>query len=196
MQHRFGGYTTSDKEIKDLGLAWLAISLAFAIVLGGSSFDFTFVLIFIVSAITVGTGFILHELAHKIVAQKFGCYAEFRADYKMLGLAVLMSFFGFIFAAPGAVMISGYVNRITNGKISAAGPVTNLVVAFVFMVFGILFGTAGFLGLIFSYGFMINTWLGLFNMIPFSVFDGAKILKWNSGVYYSIVAVGVLFLMI
>ena len=33
------------------------------------------------------------------------------------------------------------------------------------------------------YGFKINVWLALFNMIPVWNFDGSKILKWNKYVY-------------
>ena len=34
-----------------------------------------------------------------------------------------------------------------------------------------------------SYGFRINTWLGLFNLLPFAMFDGKKIFVWNKVVY-------------
>jgi len=120
-----GKINTSDTEIRDLIKAWIAISFAFAIVLRGG-IGLSFYQVFIVSAITVGTGFLLHELGHKIVAQRYGCFAEFRSFDQMLVLAVIMSFFGFVFAAPGAVMISGPVGVRRNGKISAAGPIVNL----------------------------------------------------------------------
>ena len=77
----------------------------------------------------------LHELAHKFVAQKYGCVAEFRAFDQMLmlalGLAVLI---GVIFAAPGAVMISGMVTRKENGYISVAGPLTNYILGVIFLL--------------------------------------------------------------
>ena len=100
---RIGKFNTSRTELKQLGLAWLVIALAFANVLslGNEGSYFSFLLI---SVVAVGTGFFLHELGHKLVAQKYGCFAEFRAFYFMLLFAFALSFFGFVFAAPGAVM--------------------------------------------------------------------------------------------
>ena len=172
-----------NNETKDLLKAWAAISLAFAIVLsGGLSFSAAFITMFIISGLTVGLGFLLHEFAHRALARRYNCRAEFRSFDQMLILAILMSFLGFILAAPGAVFISGHISREQNGKISAAGPATNIVLALIFFLLMFL-GLPGILGMIFSYGKMINGWLALFNMIPFGNFDGAKILRWNSAVY-------------
>ena len=97
-QIKIGNIATSKIELNDLFKAWLAISLAFAIVLGGFSFSTKFIVTFVISALTVGIGFIIHEMGHKLVAQRYGCFAEFRAFNSMLWLAVIMSFFGFVFA--------------------------------------------------------------------------------------------------
>lgn len=187
-----GKIHTSETEIRDLIKAWIAISIAFAIVMKGS-LNLSFYNVFIVSAITVGTGFLLHELGHKFVAQRYGCFAEFRSFDQMLVLAVLMSFFGFVFAAPGAVMIQGPVGRGRNGKISAAGPLVNLALALLFFA-SLFLGPSGILKAIALYGFVINSWLALFNMIPIGNFDGVKILAWNKAVYGTMVAVSLLFL--
>ena len=120
-------FTTSEKEKKDIIKAWIAISIAFAIALNGLRSGFSQA--FIIAALTVGVGFLLHELAHKLVAQHYGCWAEFRSFDQMLFFAILLSFTGIIFAAPGAVMISGHVTNDRNGKISAAGPITNFILA-------------------------------------------------------------------
>jgi Zn-dependent protease len=49
---------------------------------------------------------------------------------------------------------------------------------------------------ILAIGFIINSWLALFNMIPFWQFDGAKVFKWNKPVYLLIVIIslGMVFL--
>lgn len=193
-QIKIGSIATSETEIKDIIKAWIAISIAFGVLLGGAKLSGGFYTAFIISSVTVGIGFLLHELGHKIVAQKYGCFAEFRSFDMMLIFAIAMSFFGFVFAAPGAVMISGPVGVRRNGKISIAGPLVNIALAVIFLGLLMLSGS-GFLGAVAFYGYMINSWLALFNMIPFWNFDGAKILKWSK-VNYAIVVIASFALMI
>ena len=188
--------TFSEEELIHLLHAWAAISFAFAVVLSGGieGLGSSFVENLIIAGVTVGMAFLIHELAHKVVAQKYGCWAEFRKFNFGLILAVVMSFIGFIFAAPGAVMISGLISREQNGKISAAGPVTNIVLATLFFVLGtILFSVTGgisqFFAKLIRYGFFINAWLALFNMIPFAPLDGSKVLAWSPFAWVGIVAV-------
>lgn len=196
---KLGKIKTSKFEIVDIIKAWLILSLAFALVYGGINliegtfnklFSPAFLILFFASMFTAGIGFLFHELGHKFVAQHYGCTAEFRAFNQMLYLALgLAAVIGFIFAAPGAVMIAGRVTLRENGKISLAGPLVNFILAF------------GFLGLsslipILSIGYLINTWLGLFNLIPFGNFDGKKILDWSRYVWSGMVLVGVILLFV
>jgi len=168
-------------EIQDLLKAWFAISLAFGILLSPSFASLDFIFYFAVSAVTVGIAFLLHEVGHKIVAQRFGCWAEFRANTMMLFLAIIMSFFGFILVAPGAVMIQGYVTKARNGKISLMGPLTNVSLAIIFLIIMLL--SSGVINQIAYYGTLINAWIAIFNLIPIGNFDGGKILKWNKIIY-------------
>jgi len=188
----------SKREIKDLLKAWVAISFAFGVVIGGSfSFSAKFLNNFIVAALTVGIAFLVHELSHRTVARHYGCWAEFRSFDFMLLLAILMSLlFKFVLAAPGAVMISGPVGVRRNGKISAAGPGSNLVLALIFLLLSFTLNLSGLGAAIIKYGFVINTWLALFNMIPFGMFDGVKILRWNKVVYGLMAAVAILLLVL
>lgn len=183
----------SNIELQHLARAWIAISLAFAILLSnGNFFSLTFLNLFLISGLTVGIGFLFHELSHKYLAQKYHCFAEFRAFDTMLVLAILMSFFGFIFAAPGAVMIKGYINTEKNGKVSVAGPVMNIILAIMFFIMvklNILTGIA-------NYGFFINSLLATFNMIPIWNFDGSKVLKWNKTVYFLTLIIAVFLLVL
>jgi Zn-dependent protease len=198
---KLGFIKTSKTELVDIAKAWMVLSLAFTFVytstslIGGRGFSgifsSQFLLMFVVSLFTAGIGFLLHELAHKLVAQHYGCTAEFRAFdqmlYLALGLAVLV---GFIFAAPGAVMIAGQVTRKENGIISLAGPLTNFILGLIFLGLNIIYPAYTF---IFQTGFLINFWLGLFNMIPFGNFDGLKILHWSRFAWGMMVVVGVYF---
>ena len=122
----------------------------------------------------------MHELAHKLVAQSYGCWAEFRMDVTMLILMIIIAFFGVVFAAPGAVMIYGFITREQNGKISLAGPLMNLALVVVFFPLTLFNGTIGVVGRV---GVWINSWIALFNLIPFGPLDGRKILAWDASVY-------------
>ncbi len=190
-QIRIGNIATSEIEIKDLIKAWVAISIAFGIIIN-RSFPIHFYSAFIISSVTVGIGFLFHELGHKLVAQKYGCFAEFRANMPMLILAVFIAFiFGFVFAAPGAVMISGPVGRRRNGKISLAGPAVNIVLALLF--FALLMGNiGGMIQILAIIGFFVNSLLAMFNMLPFGMFDGKKVMAWNKTVYYIMFAVTII----
>jgi len=179
------GLSFSQIEIRDLGKSLLFISLSFAIVQVGFSLDEIFIRAFIISSIAVGLGFVLHELAHKYVAQKFGCWSEFRANTKMLWFAlILAAVFRFIFIAPGAVLSQGTLTKKERGLVSVAGPVTNLILAVVFIIIAFLY-PSGLLGEIAIYGYKINSWLALFNLIPAEPFDGQKVYAWNRVVFFS-----------
>ncbi len=179
------------RERRDLFIAWIAISIAFTLIFVRGGVDpMSLVLYFIISLITVGFAFILHELAHKFTAMKFGFWAEFRKSNEMLLVAVaLAALVGVVFAAPGATVIYGnYMTREQNGKISAAGPITNLILCLPFagmmMLGDVMTGLFGSLiaitGLV---GFRVNAMIAAFNMLPVSVLDGKKILAWNPAIF-------------
>jgi Zn-dependent protease len=193
----------SRQERFDLIIAWGAISLAFSLIFR-DNFElirifpdplirFIFSLMF--SAVTVGIGFVLHEMAHKFTAMKYGYWAEFHKDNTMLLVAVaLAALVGVVFAAPGATVIynngrsGGGLSREQNGKISAAGPVTNLLLCIPFaallMYGGISSSFPGNLAtLIGMMGLQVNAMIAAFNMLPVSVLDGRKVLAWNPGVF-------------
>jgi|FLOH01.1.fsa_nt_gi Zn-dependent protease len=64
---------------------------------------------FLFSMAVIAPAIILHEAAHKFVAQGFGLEAVFHAHYTFLGLGILLKLlnFGFIFVVPGFVSIVG-----------------------------------------------------------------------------------------
>jgi Zn-dependent protease len=172
-------------EKEHLLKAWVCISFAFA-AFHTSIFTSAFLLAFLVSLITVGIAFMLHEIAHKYVAEKYGCFAEFRSDDRMLLFMVILAFVSpIIFAAPGAVYIMGHVTKEKNGKISLAGPAVNILLAMIFMGTYFFLKKYEFIASTLFYGFQINGFIALFNMIPFMNFDGEKIIKWNKFFYFA-----------
>lgn len=183
------------EEVTDLLKSWFVLSLAFAILFAGFEFSLNLLVSFCLAAVTVGTGFLLHELAHKYLAEKYGCVAVYKANPLMLGITLISSLFGFIFAAPGGVYILGILSRKRNGLVSLAGPMTNIILALVFLATSLLVTSKVMVSLS-SIGFFINAWLGAFNMIPFGPFDGRKVWEWNKAIYVTstVIAVGLVFL--
>lgn len=189
----------SEEEISQLIKAWAAIALAFTIagtIGSGRSFGSAdalsvFLPIFLISVLTVGLAFLLHEMAHKFLAQYYGCWAEFRSFDMGLLLALMMSFSGLVFAAPGAVMINGVVSTKEYGKIAAVGPLTNIVLSLLFMGVAFLVPLAGWWGQLLAHGAFINAWLAMFNLIPLWNLDGLKIVRWSKGVWLLLVAASV-----
>lgn len=168
-------------EIKELLKAWAAISLMFALAFAGLR---GFLIVLPASLLTAGIAFLLHELGHKFVAQRYGLWAEFRANNQMLVIGLLLSPLGLVFAAPGGV----YMRRNPHeGKIALAGPLINVVLAAGFALTALIYQN-----IILQYGWMINAWLGAFNMIPFPPFDGASIVRWNKIVYGLVLAAALL----
>jgi len=176
------------RERRDLLIAWLAISIAFTLIYIRGGVNVTgLIFFFVMSLLTVGVAFILHELAHKFTAMRYGYWAEFKKDNQMLLVAVVMAaLVGVVFAAPGATYIYGNATRAENGRISAAGPITNLLLCIPFALL-MLFG-GGLIGIVGLVGFRVNAMIATFNMLPISVLDGRKILAWNPAVFAVLMA--------
>ena len=137
------------------------------------------------ATVAVVTGFFLHELAHKALAQRYGAWAEFRSSRTGLIFAIVTGFIGIVFAAPGAVYIAGPLSREQNGKVSLIGPLTNFGIALVSLgawsALGGFFGADVwfYLGAALFFTAYINAFLGVFNMLPVPPLDGSKVFAWN-----------------
>jgi Zn-dependent protease len=190
------------QELLQIGISIVVLTFAFSMALfsqsslsllgSGNVAGFAFILG--ISALAVLSGFLLHELAHKVVAQRYGAWAEFRIFPMGLLFALVFSFFGFVFAAPGAVYIQGRLSWKQNGLVSIAGIATNIVLGAGFFALSLAF-PLGDVGLILQVLATINLFLAVFNLLPIPPLDGSKVLKWNVGVWVGTLAVGVLLLL-
>ena len=184
----------SDLEVRHLAIGLLLIA---AIPLTWMSSDLFRRPIIILGVMGIfSAAFLLHELAHKFSAQRLGYWAEFRLN--MIGLLItLMSFLPFTslkIIAPGAVVISGLMFGEDYGKISLAGPLTNIIQALLYLFVGFT-SANNLIVFLADAGVTVNSSLALFNLIPFGEFDGAKILRWDWRVWLAAVAAsGLLFL--
>lgn len=198
--------TFTREEIRDIIIAVIALTIFYALSVTrplGWSFD-TLMLFIPISFIAVGIGFILHELGHKIVAQRFGFFSEFRRwDYGLI-LGLLSIPFGFMIFAPGAVYFGSYGRMVTqeeNGKISIAGPIVNIILALLFL--GLTITLRPYLSidnanmmyivlLTLVLAFNVNSFLALFNLLPIPPLDGSKVIQWNLPIYIITIAVAAL----
>ncbi len=166
------------REVRDILLAVAILILAFSLVMGGIAHFVEFIP---VATLAVLTGFFLHEMAHKYMAFRYGFPAAFQAWFIGLVIALAMSPLGFLFAAPGAVVIHGMPSKRENGIISAVGPLTNLVLGFSLLSVA-LFSPPGLVFYL-VYVAYFNVFLAFFNLLPIPPMDGTKILAWNPVVY-------------
>ena len=190
------------KEIRDLIISFIVIDLGFTILYSNGDYSHV-TLIFPVVMIGVGAGFIFHELGHKFVAMHYGYYAEYELWPTGLLIALASSFFGFIFAAPGAVVIySNGMEEKTNGIISIAGPIVNIILGLIFfLILGSLGNfvyteTGAIVYLICVLGTRINFFLAAFNLLPIPPLDGSKVMAWSVPIWlitFAIAAILVLF---
>ena len=164
---------TSRTEVRDLLISVIVISLAF------SQFDLSVLPTTIIIIVLV---FALHELAHKFVAEKYGCFAEYRMWPLGLVLALVSSFTGVIFAAPGATYISPYSRKSLTkgdyGKISLAGPLTNIAIGLSALGLSLAF-PLDFFSTLTSISFS----LAFFNLLPIPPLDGSKVFAWDKRVW-------------
>jgi len=144
-----------------------------------------------VFALLLTASFLIHEMAHKVTAQRRGFWAEFRLT-KIGALLTLISVFTpFRLISPGAVMISGPVRLNDMGKISIAGPVTNLSLSLIFL-------GAAYTPITYAYSALFlliasfNAFIAVFNLIPFGILDGFKIYSWNKKIWALAFTVAVL----
>jgi Zn-dependent protease len=190
----------SSLELRDLFLSLVALVIAFTVLIGGRSLPGLEMILII--SIGVGTGFLLHEMAHKFVALHFGYWAEYRANMMGLVLAIILAFAGFIFAAPGAVMISkpnlpmefymqdhsgqeGLKRQMNREAlwISLAGPMTNIVLVIFFFVMLMLSSSSNIIARTANFALIINLTLAAFNLLPFGPLDGKKVYDSNRTVW-------------
>jgi Zn-dependent protease len=175
--------STSRTELVHLVIAYSVLTLDMALILSRIlSSSFTLIDLGLTAAGAALTGFVVHEMSHKVAAQRMGFWAEFRLSPVGLFISVLTALYGFLFAAPGATMIGGMGDARSWGRTSLAGPLSNLAQGGIFLLAArvaytfVPSGVATYALLILAF---FNADFAAFNMIPLGPLDGRKVYRWS-----------------
>lgn len=174
-----------------LSIAALAIKNVLYILLNGQEFLLSspsFLAIYIgFPIIAASIAIVPHELAHRQVARHYGCLSRFTLSFTGFLATLIIN----AIPAPFLVFFSGYTliscvfsvrdTRI-DGITAAAGPIANIVIAFIAL--GIANSPISpVIAALFSYIAGFNAVVAFFNLLPFWVLDGLKVVRWNVGVW-------------
>ncbi len=175
------------EEIKELIIASICVGFIAHLFLHMGFRDW--VLNWGAATLIAGFSYVIHEIAHKIWAEKLSFSAEFKLDWKlllaslfistfssMLGMGILMIMMGgvHIKKLPSSVLNKEYHNitKEEEGKIAFMGPASNVLLA-------VFFKFLEPLSPAFSAGVYLNLLLALYNTMPFPSLDGLRIFYWS-----------------
>ena len=152
--------------------------------------NFSLIILFIIFIVSIA----VHEYAHGWMALRCGDNTARNmgrltlnpiahidiVGTVLLPVALMMSG-GLIFgwAKPVPVNPANFHNPgVDNAKVSAAGPVSNLLLAVLFTAGSILFYDSIVVYTFFKVGIQINLLLAIFNLIPLAPLDGSHIIEY------------------
>lgn len=188
----------SNQELSHLGIAWFIFIIAFMpqIFYGTynstKNLNYSFLNVSIM-AFALGFAFLFHELGHKFAAQYFKARAEFKLDARGLLISAISIAMGFYFLMPGATFWQSNLSEYSDvrGRVSASGPIVNMHLAclsiglFIFESGAHTIGSIDYILFTFGYiSFILNVYLGLFNMLPVWILDGKKIYEWSEMIWF------------
>ena len=157
--------------------------------------------IFILIITSLTFALCVHEFSHGYIAYIYGDETAYKmgrltlnplAHLDPIG-SMMILFLGVGYAKPVPVNPGNLKNpRKDMIKVAIAGPASNFILSFIGILIFTLLGKLGLLQnnyhLLFSYFIIINTYLGLFNLIPIYPLDGGQIFgnviaKYNPNIF-------------
>jgi len=177
--HPLTKFGFSKIEVRDLIISALLVSCVGLSMLGlrllRSRSDLVAVLVLVFTG-----SFLLHEMAHKSVAQRYGLWAEFRLTLfgALLTLISIVSPFLKIIS-PGAVMIAGATDKDSMGKTAISGPLTNLIICMGSFALTFLVPRSNLYFEVVLFAAAFNAFIAALNLLPFGMFDGWKVFQYS-----------------
>ena len=176
----------SRTELKHLAVGTLLVML---VTLSLTGFFIPDNLVTLFLALISASSFLLHEIAHKFTAQRYGLWSEFRIIPFGAVLTIASIFLEQLkIIAPGSVIITGRATLSTIGRTAFAGPLTNIILGYGLLISSFL-SSESIISVILGWGAYVNAILAIFNLIPFGLLDGQKIMSWNMKMW----AIGIAF---
>ncbi len=177
-------------------IAWLLISFSLGLryLLGGR------LLLFAAVLFAAALGFLPHELSHRYMARRLGCFSRFVLDPMGLLLTIISAFLPIKIIVPGYVLISTHIydpdeRRHVEGLTAAAGPVANIVVAAASLSLLVILHPPLAVSVLLYVTLYLSSWLALFNLLPVPPLDGSKIIGWRPLFWLTLIAFsGLLFI--
>ncbi|MCX8193266.1 MAG: hypothetical protein N3G77_05600 [Nitrososphaeria archaeon] len=172
------------REAGHIAISLILVSLVGLSIVGYSSYIFMLPSIFIIYLAGFILSYLLHELAHRIVARRNNVKAYFKLDPigSLLTLVSAIPMLPIKFISPGAVVLSTPTSLRVIGSVAFWGPATNLILSISLYILSLLSKTL-LLPTIYSTILIIlakfNAFIAFFNLIPFGPLDGLKIIKWS-----------------
>lgn len=182
----------SRNEIKDLSIGMILVTMVGISIFRNSIFSnppWAIILL----AIILMSSFLLHEIAHKSIAIKNHLKAEFKINSFGAILTLISVISPLKIIAPGAVMIYGISDKTTIGRIALAGPLTNIAIAILLIIISLATNPTNTINSIINTAISLNGLLAAFNLLPFGMLDGKKVIKWNKKIW-AIIFLSALFL--
>ncbi|MFX0125299.1 MAG: hypothetical protein ACFFAE_16850 [Candidatus Hodarchaeota archaeon] len=184
----------SVQEISELGIGWIITSFILLYLYGlieGVLQTGRIPNEFLIYLFIWGISFFAHELSHKFIAIKYGARAYYKLSKEMLIFALISILIGFPILATGAVFWWGEATSSPGirGRVSASGPIINFILAGLFLFLegiGLLLEIPVLI-LIGIVGVWLNVFIGVFNLLPIGVLDGAKVLAWDPKIWVSLI---------
>lgn len=172
--------TLSALEIGVIFFTSVFLGAAFMIT---NKIDLSNLSLWLVYILVAGVAVILHDLAHRYVAWRYGVTTEYK--FWFLGTIIMFItaiFFHVVYSSPSRLAINDPEKLTVKQQaiVYGSGPVVSLIVFVAFLALVPFGGFAATVGLL---GATMNLLTAVYALMPLEPMDGRKIYKWNKGIW-------------